>query len=188
MSHLRDRSPERRRFVINPRIPLPDAPDTPGISRAAYDAYAPEIGAALLDYKIPLGRMKSVDYITKELVRLRNAHVSGCQICGNFRNPKAVEAGLDETLVAVVDDPDDARFSPSQRAAIRLTEAFLLGPFLDDALKKELSTHFSPEQLVEIALSLVSWNANKATVLLGIDYEGDERLTLDLVAIGTDFL
>ena len=74
--------------MITPRIPLPDAPDTPGISGAAYEAYAPEIGAAMLAYKIPLGRMKSVDYITKELVRLRNAHISGCQICGNFRNPR----------------------------------------------------------------------------------------------------
>ncbi len=174
--------------MITPRIPLPDAPDTPGISGAAYEAYAPEIGAAMLAHKIPLGRMKSVDYITKELVRLRNAHISGCQICGNFRNPKAVEAGLDETLVALVDDPADERFSSSQRAAIRLTEAFLFCPFLDDALKDELTAHFTPAQLTEIVLSLVSWNANKATVLLGIDYEGDERLTLDLVAVGPDFL
>src|SRR5688500_5535093 len=111
--------------------------------------------------------MNTVDYVTKELVRLRNAHISGCQICGNFRNPKAIEAGFDETLVDAVDNPDDERFSPSQRAAIRLTEAFLFCPFLDDALKNELTAHFTPTQLVEIVLSLVSWNANKATVLLG---------------------
>jgi AhpD family alkylhydroperoxidase len=174
--------------VITPRIPLPDAPDSPAVSRAAYDAYAPEIGKALIEYKVPLGRMRSVDDVTKELVRLRNAHISGCSICANFRNPRAIEAGFDESLAAEVDNAESELLAPHQRAAVRLTEAFLLAPFLDDDLKAELSRHFTPEQLVEIVLSLVSWNANKSTVLLGIDYEGDERLTVDFAALGTDFL
>lgn len=169
------------------KIPLPDAPDSPGISGVAYAAYAPALGGALLAYKVPLGTMRSVDHLTKELVRLRNAHVAGCQICSNFRNPKAIEAGFDESLAAEVDDPSSERLTPAQHAAVRLTEAFLLCPFLDDDLKAELAERFTPEQLVEIVLSLISWGANKSTVLLGIDYDGDERLQLD-PRFGTDFL
>jgi AhpD family alkylhydroperoxidase len=154
----------------------------------AYDVYAPEVGAALLAYKAPLGAMKTVDHVTKELVRLRNAHVNGCRICSNFRNPRAVEEGLDESLVAAVDDATDPRLERHHRAAIRLAEAFLVAPFLDEALKAELTELFSPAQLVEIVLSLVSWGANKATVLLGVDYQGDDVLNPDFSALGTDFI
>lgn len=164
------------------------APDSPAISAVAYETYAPEFGRALLAYKVPLGQMTTVDHLTKELVRLRNAHINGCNICSNFRNPKALEAGLDEDLVTAVDDPTSDALDRRQRAAVGFAEAFLLCPFLDDATKTELSELFTPAQLVEIILSLISWSANKSTVLLGVDYQGDDRLQPDLAAIGTDFL
>jgi alkylhydroperoxidase family enzyme len=174
--------------VINPRIPFPDAPDSPGITKAAYDRFAPEIGAALLAYKTPLSRMRTVGYLTKELVRLRNAHVNGCQICGNFRNPRAIEDGFVEDLTDAVDAPDAGALDREQRAAVRLAEAYLTGATLSADERAELNAVFSPEQLAEIVLSLVSWGANRSTVMLGIDYVGDERMSLDLARSGTDFV
>ena len=174
--------------MIHPRIPFPEAPDSPGITKAAYDRFAPEIGAALLAYKTPLSRMRTVGYLTKELVRLRNAHVNGCQICSNFRNPRAIEDGFEEDLTDAVDRPDAGRLDREQQAAVRLADAYLTGASLDAAARAELLELFTPAQLAEIVLSLISWGANRSTVMLGIDYVGDERMSLDLAKSGTDFV
>jgi alkylhydroperoxidase family enzyme len=132
--------------------------------------------------------MRTVGYLTKELVRLRNAHVNGCQICGNFRNPRAVEDGFVEGLQDAVDAPDEGALDREQRAAVHLAEAYLTGAPLTDGQRAELLAVFTPEQLAEIVLSLVSWGANRSTVMLGIDYVGDERMSLDLARSGTDFV
>jgi alkylhydroperoxidase family enzyme len=132
--------------------------------------------------------MRSVGYLTKELVRLRNAHVNGCTICGRFRNPRAIQDGFSEDLADAVDDPGHAGLTDEQRVAVRLADAYLSGATLDDAGRAEVAAAFTPTQVVEILLSLVSWGANRSTVLLGIDYVGDERLTLDTARAGTDFV
>jgi alkylhydroperoxidase family enzyme len=66
-----------------------------------------------------------------------------------------------------------------QKAALRLADAFLAYPagFRGDATAATLA-HFSPSQVVELALKLVWWSSNKVTITLGADapYD-DDRLT-----------
>ena len=60
--------------------------------------------------------------------------------------------------------------APSQRAALDLADVLMTMPAAVPAeLIERLHTYFSPEQLVELTLDVMKWNAQKVPVALGID-------------------
>jgi hypothetical protein len=67
----------------------------------------------------------------------------------------------------------------SQRVALRLHDAFLVHPGgLSAAARAEALVHFSPAQIVELALKFMHWSTNRPVVTLGVDAPHDEnRLT-----------
>ena len=87
----------------------------------------------------------------KELVRLRIATLNGCKTCKAARLARDVVA---EGEAAVgVDRPEEASFSPRERAALRLAETMALDHFSigDDAVR-ELREHFSEAELLELMM------------------------------------
>ena len=66
--------------------------------------HQPELFARFNHYYGSLWSDGVVDQVTKEVGRLRNARVTGCNICKNLRFDGARDAGLTEDLVTEIDD------------------------------------------------------------------------------------
>ena len=67
-------------------------------------------------------------------------------------------------------DADTANFEPRHRAALALADATMTQPSgLSDEVVDELRHHFTAEQLIELTLDVMKWNAQKVPVALGTD-------------------
>jgi AhpD family alkylhydroperoxidase len=88
-----------------------------------------------------------------ELVRITVANTTKCPVCMGGRLPAAVEEGMTEELVCQLGVPDDGDFTDAERAAIRFAHKFGTDHLaVDDADKAALRTHFTDEQIVELAM------------------------------------
>lgn len=142
---------------------------------------APEGGLSFLDHQPELfgafnrlyGTLWSegvVDQPTKEVARLRNARVTGCNICKNLRFAGAREAGLTEELIDDIDDDYASSELPHRfKLAVRYADVIINDPSgLPDELKTELVEEFTPEQIVELTLTTAYAMAfSKAAVAWG---------------------
>jgi alkylhydroperoxidase family enzyme len=73
-------------------------------------------------------------------------------------------------LSAVSDYERAERLTDAQKVVLRAHDAFLTHPAgLGDDVRADLLRHFSPAQIVEIALKFLYWSSNRATVALGAD-------------------
>jgi alkylhydroperoxidase family enzyme len=102
-----------------------------------------------------------------ELCRLRVATILGC--AGELRRRAAA---LDERLVAALDRwAASEAFSPLQRAALRLTDGFVLDPHgVSDADAAALAAHLSPAQMVALIEALAVFDGfTRFRLMLGVD-------------------
>ena len=67
----------------------------------------------------------------------------------------------------------------SQKVVLRLHDAFLLDPAgLSETVQAQTLAHFSPVQIVELAMKFIQWSSNRPNVALGADAPHDAtRLT-----------
>jgi AhpD family alkylhydroperoxidase len=142
---------------------------------------APEGGMSFLDHQPELfaafnrlyGTLWSdgvLDQPTKEVARLRNARVTGCNICKNLRFAGAREAGLTEELVDdIVDDVDATDLPDRYKLTVRYTDVLIGDPAgLTDDLRAEMLDEFEPDQIVELTLTAAFAMAfSKAAVAWG---------------------
>ena len=86
------------------------------------------------------------------------------------RSAVALEAGVDDELLAMVDDYEHSLLNPAQKAALRFADAFLRGPTpIDDELRTELLRHLSSSELGALAVRLMHFSTDKVMVALGLD-------------------
>ena len=84
----------------------------------------------------------------RELVRLRIASITTCEVCMLARKSDAV---TEEDLACL--SADHPRFTAAERAALRYAELFAGDYFaIDEALFARLAEHFTTEQIVELNL------------------------------------
>jgi AhpD family alkylhydroperoxidase len=116
------------------------------------------------------GRLRALDPVLRELVRLRGARHHRCRRCQSVRSVAALVSGATEELLSSddvlgLDDVDDAT-----RAALRLTDAVLVGrPMVDADLVVEVRAALGPTEAVELVCYLVRNAANKVAVAFGAD-------------------
>ncbi len=79
------------------------------------------------DFERAVVRIKGLDPLTTELVRLRCARIHDCRRCRSVRDDAALEAGFDEELGAKIDDCEASDLAPRHKAALRLADAMILG-------------------------------------------------------------
>ena len=116
------------------------------------------------------GRLRSLDPVLRELVRLRGARHHQCRRCQSVRSVAALEAGAGEELLGADDPTTVADLPPATRSALRLTDAMLAGrPAVTDEVVAEVRRTLSPGEAVELVCYLVRNSANKIAVGFGAD-------------------
>ncbi len=115
-------------------------------------------------------RLDALDPVLRELVRLRGARHHQCRRCQSVRNVAALAAGAGDELLDAADPAAVADLPPATRAALRLTDAVLVGrPSLPDELVAEVRAALSPAEAVELVCYLVRNAANKLSVAFAAD-------------------
>lgn len=91
------------------------------------------------------------DHAIKELCRLYVSQAVNCNYCGNQRSLKAQAQGLvEDDVLALLEFDKAERFTPRQKAALRLAEAITWGLESSDELWAGLNAHFETPQIVEL--------------------------------------
>ncbi len=121
---------------------------------------------------IPIRTRKSfqVEPVLHELIRLYNAKYQDCQYCQNARQAVAVQAGLDEDMVAALARFETSNLPENYKAALRITSAVAHNPaLLTDEIWEGARVWFSERELVDIVLLSMHTTSSKVTITLGLD-------------------
>jgi hypothetical protein len=87
-----------------------------------------------------------------------------------YRDAVALQAGVDDNMLALVDDHEHSPLSVKQKAALRFADAYLNGPVaVDDDLRAELTAYFTPTELGALLVRLMHFSSDKVMVALGLD-------------------
>jgi alkylhydroperoxidase family enzyme len=137
------------------------------------------------DFLIAVARMRALDPVTSELVRLRGATQHNCRLCKSLREGGALDAGGSETLYEEIERFESSSLLDDRvKAALRYADALIWTPahlVADDVA--EVRSRFSEAEAVEITFDLMRNASNKIAVSLGADAprveNGTERYLLD---------
>jgi alkylhydroperoxidase family enzyme len=132
-----------------------------------------------------VARMRALDPITSELVRLRGAAQHNCRLCKSLRESTALDAGGSETLYDDIERfESSALFDDWVKAALRYADALIWTPahlVADDVA--EVRARFSEAEAIELSFDIMRNASNKIAVSLGADGprvdHGTERYLLD---------
>jgi AhpD family alkylhydroperoxidase len=132
--------------------------------------HRPELFAAFNRYYGTLWTDGAVDEATKEVGRLRNARVTGCNICKNLRFAGARDGGLTEDLVdAIVDGYAESELPDRYKLVIRYADVLITDPkAMTDDLRAALLDEFTPAEIVELTATITTaMGFSKAAVAFG---------------------
>ena len=145
-----------------------------------------DISDVLFNRFLPaVARLRNLDPITTELVRLRGARAHDCRLCKSLREGTALDAGGSESLYDDVDRFESSELiNDSQKAALRYADALIWMPaHIEPAVAQDVLRHFTPEQARELTLDVMRNASNKIAVSLKADAarveSGTERYLID---------
>jgi alkylhydroperoxidase family enzyme len=133
------------------------------------------------DFLPAVARMRALDPVTSELVRLRGAAQHNCRLCKSLREGTALDAGGSETLYGDIERYETSDLLDGRaRAALRYADGLIWTPahlVADDVA--EVRSEFSEAEAVELTFDVMRNASNKVAVSLGADAprveEGTER-------------
>jgi alkylhydroperoxidase family enzyme len=136
-----------------------------------WDRDADPIDALLNGFVPAVARLRTLDPVTTEVVRLRGAVQHNCRLCKSRREGHALDAGGSESLYAEIEDYESAeQLSDRHKAALRYVDALIWSPSRIDAEEAAgVRTHFSEEAALELTLDVMRNACNKIMVSLGAD-------------------
>lgn len=130
----------------------------PPVAVRASEVAQPDFGAAWITTWATLMRNGTVDPALMEMARLRNAKFTNCVHCRSIRFTRAIDAGLDEDRIALIDEFEASDLSPEEKAVLRYTDAVLLDPLnLSAELRAEMLEMFTVPELVEITAGIAMY-------------------------------
>jgi AhpD family alkylhydroperoxidase len=112
----------------------------------------------------------TVDQPTKEVARLRNARTTGCNYCKAIRFEGALEGGLTEDRIDLIDDGyATSELSEREKTVIGYVDTMLHDPHgMTAAQRADLARELDPGQLVELTLGIGLFHGfSKIAVALG---------------------
>ncbi len=136
------------------------------------------------DFLPAVARMRALDPVTSELVRLRGAAQHNCRLCKSLREGTALDAGGSETLYGEIDRFESSSLLDDRvKAALRYADALIWTPAhlaADDVA--EVRSRFADAEAVELTFDIMRNASNKVAVALGADAprveQGTERYLL----------
>lgn len=133
-----------------------------------------------------VARLRELDALTAEVVRLRGAAQHNCRLCKSLRETTALDAGGSETMYGdIAQFEASAQLSDGQKAALRYVDALIWSPgHIDDGIAAGVRAHFTDAQAVELTFDVMRNASNKIAVALGGDApcveHGIEQYLLDV--------
>lgn len=128
-----------------------------------------------------IARLRALDPVTAELVRLRGAGEHHCRLCQSLREATALDGGGSESLYDdIARFETSTLFSEAQKAALRYVDALIWSPAQIPAdVAAGVRRHFTDEQAAELTLDVLRNASNKIAVALSADgprvADGTER-------------
>jgi alkylhydroperoxidase family enzyme len=140
----------------------------------------------LLNAFLPaVGRLRALDPLTSEIVRLRGATQHNCRLCKSLREGHALDAGGSESLYAQIElyQTSDA-LTDRQKAALRYADALIWSPAaIESEVAAAVRAHYSDAEAFELTLDVMRNASNKIVVSLAADAprveQGTERYLID---------
>jgi alkylhydroperoxidase family enzyme len=143
------------------------------------------IGALLNDFVPAVARLRSLDPVTTEVVRLRGAAQHNCRLCKSLRDGTALDAGGSESLYADIERYETSDLlSERHKAALRYVDTLIWKPSgIEAEVAAGVREHFTEEEAFELTLDVMRNASNKIAVSLAADAprvsEGTERYLID---------
>jgi alkylhydroperoxidase family enzyme len=132
-----------------------------------------------------IARLRSLDPVTTEVVRLRGAVAHNCRLCKSLRDSTALDSGGSESLYDDIERYEDSEsLTDVHRAALRYADALIWSPSrIEPAVAADVLQHFSPVQARELTLDVMRNASNKIAVALKADTprveQGTSLYTID---------
>ncbi len=141
-------------------------------------------GVVFNDFLPAVARMRALDPVTSELVRLRGATQHNCRLCKSLRESTALDAGGSETLYGDIENFQQSTLLDERaKAALRYADGLIWTPAhlgADDVVG--VRSGFSDDEAVELTFDVMRNASNKIAVSLGGDAprveHGTERYLL----------
>jgi AhpD family alkylhydroperoxidase len=121
----------------------------------------PDAMKAMLGLEQQIGK-SGLEKPLVELVRLRASQINGCAYCVDLHSTDARKGGETERrLAAIVVWRETPFFSDRERAALEWTESVttVAQNHVPDEVWDRVKPHFTPEELVDLTLLVVTINA-----------------------------
>ena len=141
---------------------------------------------ALLNGFVPaVARLRALDPVTTEVVRLRGATQHNCRLCKSLRDGNALEAGGSESLYTDIERYEASeRLTDRHKAALRYVDAMIWKPArISSDVAAGVRKHFSEEEAFELTLDVMRNASNKIAVSQAADAprvsEGTEQYVID---------
>ena len=118
-----------------------------------------------------MARLRELDALTSEVVRLRGAAQHNCRLCKSLRETTALDAGGSETLYGDIEHFEaSALLTDRHKAALRYVDALIWSPgHIDRGIAAGVRAHFSDVEAVELTFDVMRNASNKVAVALGGD-------------------
>ena len=134
-----------------------------------------------------VAKLRALDPVTTEVVRLRGARAHDCRLCKSLRDSTALDAGGSESLYDDVDRYESSGLlTDAHKAALRYVDALIWSPSrIDAGIAADVRAHFTAEQARELTLDVMRNACNKIAVALKADAPHVEQGT-ERYLIGAD--
>jgi hypothetical protein len=140
-------------------------------SEVAWDDDTDPTRPLLKGFAPAVARLRELDPVTTEVVRLRGAIQHNCRLCKSRREGYALDAGGSESLYAEIEDYERSKqLTDRHKAALRYVDALIWSPSrIDVAVAAGVRTHFTESASLELTLDVMRNACNKIMVSLGAD-------------------
>jgi alkylhydroperoxidase family enzyme len=140
-------------------------------SAVAWDDDTDPTRPLLKDFAPAVARLRELDPLMTEVVRLRGAVQHNCRLCKSRREGSALDAGGSESLYAEIEDFETSeQLTDRQKAALRYVDSLIWSPSrIDAAVAAGVRTHFAESASLELTLDVMRNACNKIMVAMGVD-------------------
>lgn len=148
-------------------------------ARIRYWEIAPETMARLREMEHYLNTESNLDYVLRELVKLRASQLNGCDLCVKTHTEELQKAGASaEKIDAVAEWRSSSTYTERERAALSWTEAVtnIQDGHAPEEVYREMRAVFTELEIVNVTMVIATINVwNRLAIALGKQAEIEVR-------------